>query len=384
MQTILMFMPSLRTSSRQKIAGAARFARERGWFLHVQEQFATRASVRRAVLSWNPIGCIADLALHMRRPKEDIFGSLPFVYIDHHPAVSTRPCPALLHDNPADVRLAFRELVAAQCASFAYLGMEDRLAWDLERRRAFLAEAHERGLPARVLKGKNLPRELASLQRPCGILAANDRRALDIYHAAAAAGLSIPSDIAVCGIDNDEMYCETVSPGLTSVEPDFEGAGYNAARLLCDEIERRSGGSPAPSTPPLLRYGPLRIVRRGSTMRQTAVDPLVRRALEFIRINATDPSICLDAVAHAMGCSRRLATLRFRKALGRTVADEVQRRRLDHVADLLEHSGLTVGEALGQSGYASLSFATRAFKRRYGLSPRKWRASARKRPAPAT
>ena len=78
------------------------------------------------------------------------------------------------------------------------------------------------------------------LPKPCGILGANDEFAIKAFHAAKSAGLSIPDEVAIVGIDNDEIYCESVFPGLTSVEPYFEGAGYKSDSFLIKMFLRRT------------------------------------------------------------------------------------------------------------------------------------------------
>ena len=45
-------------------------------------------------------------------------------------------------------------------------------------------------------------------------------------------GLNVPEDVAVIGVDNDEVFCELSDPPLTSVALNAETAGYRAAALL--------------------------------------------------------------------------------------------------------------------------------------------------------
>ena len=103
----------------------------------------------------------------------------------------------------------------------------------------FRRDANAAGASVTVLPQTGLREAISALPKPCGILGANDDCAVKAYHAATTAGLSIPDDVAIAGIDNDEMFCESVTPGLTSAEPDFEGAGYRLAQMLAEEIDEK-------------------------------------------------------------------------------------------------------------------------------------------------
>ena len=211
------------------------------------------------------------------------------------------------------------------------------------------------------------------MSKPCGIFGANDACAAEAYHTAVAAGFSIPCDVAIAGIDNDELFCETVSPGITSVEPDFEGAGYHLGEMLEEEIGRKRNGGRARRRAHIESYGPLRLVRRGSTIVQKGIGPRIQAALEFLRRHACDSGITLDAVVREMKCSRRMATLEFKKATGRTIFDEIHDIRFQKACELLAHTELPIATIVAQCGYGSDSFIKRMFRERSGMTMREWR-----------
>lgn len=208
---------------------------------------------------------------------------------------------------------------------------------------------------------------------PCGILSANDDCAIRAFHAATTAGFSIPDEVALAGIDNDEIYCESVSPGLTSVEPDFEGTGYRLAQMLETEIERVKRGEAPPQPPPVETYGPLRIVRRGSTAIVPGLSPSVRRALEHIRSHACEHGLSVDGVSAVMGCSRSLATSRFRKETGHSILDEIHEHRFRKMCELLSQGHLPIGIVVERCGYKSDGFAKRLFRQRTGMTMHEYR-----------
>ena len=393
MDIILFFQSTLRKSWRQKLAGAHLFAQERGWFVQVVSRYASQDEIRNALDEWRPTGCLVDCAMSRGAPPDKLFRDVPAVYLDLNPKYRSRRHPCLLHDSAAEASLAGGELLKLRCSSYAYIGTGRNLHWDKDRLAQFRKDAKAAGATVSVLPQTGLKEAIAALPRPCGILGANDDCAIKAYHAATAAGLAIPDDAAIAGIDNDEMYCESVSPGLTSAEPDFEGAGYRLAQMLAEEIEKSKEGRGKREEGKGKKeeeekreeekgkrekgkvefYGPLRIVRRGSTAAPPGTSPHTRCALEYIRRNACDQSISLDRVVAAMGGSRRAGTLRFRKETGRTILAEIHERRFEKACHLLSRTALPVATVVAHCGYRSDSFIKKMFRSRTGMTMREYR-----------
>ncbi|MGN0832210.1 MAG: substrate-binding domain-containing protein [Kiritimatiellia bacterium] len=374
MEIVLFFQSTTKKSWRLKLGGVYRFARANDWFVQVVDGNAKPREIRRALTQWSPAGCLVDRALAQGAAPDRIFGHLPTVYLDQR--TTRTPCrhPRLVHDSAATARLAGRELLRLNRAAYAFLGMERGYFWEREREAAFRRLCADAGKPMFVLRRDDLAASLAALPKPCGVLAVNDCCAVELWPAAAALGLSIPGDVAVVGIDNDEPCAESVMPGLTSVEPDFEGAGYALAQLLADEIARRRRGGRRRGPAPLAHYGASRLVRRGSTLLLAdGGDPRVIRALEHIRRNACRRGISTDEVVAVMGCSRRLATTLFRQAVGQSILQEIQARRLDEAMRLLQNPRQQIEAIADLCGYGTPSFLKRIFKQRTGLSMRAWR-----------
>ena len=367
MDVVLFFQSTLRKSWREKLAGVFRFARERGWLMQVIERAETPQSIREAIATWRPVGCLVDRAMASGRPPNAAFGGLPVVYLDQNPAQPSRVHPCVLHDSAATARLAADELFALGPASCAFVGTDETFFWSRERAQAFRSLAFAAGRPFAEFRGGDLGAWLASRPRPCAVLAANDYVAQRVHHAARAAGLRVPDDVALCGVDDDELYCEAVWPGITSVRPDFADAGRRIAALLARRID---GPDPGPV---LETYGPAGITRRGSTRLFAVPDARVRKALEFIRRHAFEPALGIDAVVREMGCSRRLATLRFRESTGQSILDEIHDVRFRRACDELRRTDKPVFLVVSECGYASASFFKRQFLRRTGLTMREWR-----------
>ncbi len=366
MKTILFFQSTTRKSWIQKLTGVHRFAQEHDWFVQVVERFATASDIRRMLSMWTPAGCLVDRASSGGRAPDAFFRGIPAVYLDQNPEFPSSEHPCLLHDSAACAALAAEELVRCDCRSYAYLGLERKVHWDRPRQNSIKTAAEAAGRPFSVLRRNTLKDDLRRLPKPCGILGANDYCAMEACHAVVTLGLSIPEDVRIAGIDNDENYCETIPPGLTSVEPAFEMAGLHLCEMLAEEME----GAGNVRTE---HYGPLRIVRRGSTNAMPGIDAKVRHALEHIRRHACEGSLSIDAVASAMGCSRSLATSLFRKETGRSILDEIHDQRFQKMCELLTHGNLPISMVVQLSGYESDGFAKRLFRGRAGMTMREYR-----------
>lgn len=373
MEIVFFFQSTTRTSWRSKLAGVYRFAQSHGWFIHVIDHQASPDEIRSCFRNWNPIGCLVDCALGVNPSLNRFFSRVPTVFLDHGNPNKAKNHPHLIHDSSAEVALIGRELFNLNCRSYAYLGTGKNYFWDRERLERFRLDVHAQGATFCELSRAKLKATLAKLPKPCGILAANDLCALEVHHAAIAGGLAIPGEIALAGIDNDEMLCESVSPGLTSAEPDFEGAGYRLAEMLAEEIARRGSSKSRSGVHPVEHYGPLKLVRRGSTASATQLSARVRRALEFIRRHAYDRSLSLDGIAAEMRCSRRLATLSFRNETGHTILDEIHDLRIAHACELLSNTSLPIETITANCGYVSSSFFKKQFVQRTGQTMRNYR-----------
>lgn len=373
MKIVLFFQSTTRKSWRKKLAGVYSFSQGRDWFVQVVEKFTTPAEIRAALRNWNPAGCLVDRALSRGSAPDHIFGDIPTVYLDQRRDKPSKCHPCLLNDNAAEAAMVGKELIGLKCASYAYFGTGKGYSWETERLNRFRKDVRKAGVPFVQLTRRNLLDELKALPKPCGIFGANDHCAAEAYHVAVSAGFRIPEDVAIAGIDNDELYCDVVTPGITSVEPDFEGAGYRLGEMLEEEMKRSTGDlMPCPNAH-VESYGPLRLVRRGSTLVQKGVKPRVRRALEYIRRNACSDAITLDAVVAEMKCSKRLATMEFKKASGRTIFDEIHEIRFQKACDLLTCSDLPISMIVAQCGYASDSFIKKMFLMRTGMTMREYR-----------
>ena len=212
---------------------------------------------------------------------------------------------------------------------------------------------------------------LAALPKPAAVMASWDTRATQVLAMCKDAHIKIPNQIAVLGVDNDELLDESSDPPLSSILPNHEQLGYAAARVLNNLM---SGRQARTSSPFLVK--PVKVVERESAVASAPAAHLLSRATTYIRKNAAK-GIKVEDVATFLGVSRRLADLRFQQFSGETINETITRHRLDAVKKFLATTTRPIKTITEECGYADPSFLKVLFKRRFGCTMREWRAQNR-------
>lgn len=318
--------------------------------------------------------------------------SLPavFINVDEERLAGRRGSSVFIWNDNVDIgRRAAAHLLG--CGSFASYGFVNALVrqrvWSEARGEAFRRALETAGLavvdyPLRDDCGSEadaaaLRDWLAQLPKPAAIFAAADWRAVQVIDAAQSIGIRIPEQAVLLGTDDSEFECLGVVPQLSSVQPDYEGAGYRAAVELEKMIEARL---PVPSQ--RLTLPAKTVVSRGSTRPIPPATALVRKGLAYIRAHACEGITPSDVAIH-LGASRRLVELRFRQICDKTVRGAIEEERLERVRKLLRGSDRSLVRIAETTGFRSASYLSSLFKQRFGVSPRDWRASETRTPVPS-
>jgi len=261
--------------------------------------------------------------------------------------------------------------------AYGFVPTVSRQYWSASRLKGFKDELETRGMTANIFRspggvGSNedlaaLRAWLVALPKPAAVMTAWDTRATQVLSLCKDARIKIPQQIAILGVDNDELLAESCIPPLTSIMPNHEKLGYVAARSLERLMSARSGHVPAPF---LAR--PLKIVERESAVASSPAAHLLTRATDFIRKNATK-GIKVNDVADFLGISRRLADLRFQQFSGESINKTITYHKLEAVKKLLATTNRPIKIVSEACGYADLSYLKTLFKRRFGCTMREWR-----------
>ena len=248
--------------------------------------------------------------------------------------------------------------------AYAYLHAANKPDWSVARYEAFRDMLRGSGLWCAELSS---PQEVARLKRGTAILAASDDTAFGLVDYLHKRRLKVPGDYAVLGIDNDKLICENSFPRLSSVQPDFEEEGYLAAETLDEMMHSKN-----PVLSRTLLAGVKDVVRRESTAEVSNAGRLVQKAVSFIGRHALE-DIGVDEVVRHLGCSRRLADLRFRELQGRSILAAITERRLDEVKRRLLTTRDTMDTIASHCGYSNPNYLKNLFKKKFHMTMSEFR-----------
>ena len=211
-----------------------------------------------------------------------------------------------------------------------------------------------------------LERHLRQAPKPLAVLAHNDYDASKIEDVCRSAGIAVPEEVAILGVDDNELICLNQPVPLSSIAHDLVRVGYEGAALL----DRLIGGVPPPKRPLLIP--PTDVILRQSTDLTAISLPSIRLALRFVKENL-GRSFGIEEVATAAGVSRSTLDRLFLQHLNRSVHDEVQRARLAAVKRALTHTDLVIADIARQTGFCHAQHLNNVFRRAEAMTPRAYR-----------
>lgn len=279
--------------------------------------------------------------------------------------------------------LAADHFLDRQFTRFAYVGYYGQI-WSRLRQESFQQNLEEKGFAVHVypipvrgrkrlrweLEQTNLEQWLKSLPKPIGLLACNDQRGREVLEACQGAEISVPYEVAVMGIDNDEILCDLSNPSLSSVVMNTEQGGYQAAKLLGKLM---CGGRPERR---VIVVEPLRIELRRSTDVAAIDDRDMASAMQYIHQNLGN-QMTIDVIAEYVSLSKRTLQIRFKNIFGRTISSEVRTAKLNHARKLLQETELSIPEITELAGFGTTSYLTQCFRQQFGMTPSKYRRNIR-------
>ncbi len=303
---------------------------------------------------------------------------IPLVDLNDTPPIAG--VPKIRPDNRAIGHLGAEHLLERGHRYFAFCGFRNE-GWACERRDGFVEAIDLAGhsvllydvdYPGKLTpiwdarQTRALTRWLLSLPKPIGVMACNDLRALQVTHAAKAAGLLVPEEVAVLGANNDRRRCELASPPLSSIASNAEQSGYRAAETLSrliagEKIETMDA-----------RIDPIGVTTRLSTDILAIEDRHVAGALSLIRQQACR-GLTVDGVLKQVSASRSQLEKRFRRCFGRSPQVEIRRTQVAKIKELLFETDYPLKVIADMAGFEHIAYMSVVFKRFTGMSPGAYR-----------
>ena len=345
------------------LEGILSYAHQNGpWHFHLELEDFNRQPLKR-IRYWGCTGIIALVRSHKEALRLYRTG-LPTVFIGASTNLS-KPgedvaVAAVQRDEEAVGRTAAEYYIKRKYRSFAYVGTSEQTPWSRRRQIGFAQRVKEEGYECNVFprlggqkpedyasESKRLCSWLAALPHPTGVFVVHDRRAQQILSCALEARLSVPHDIAILGVDDDQLLCTTASPTISSISLNGHGTGVIAAELL----HKLMRGEPCerivnPVTPA--------VTTRESTEASAVEDPILSRALALIEKEYAE-AFDLDDFCRRLNCSKRTLELKAKRILGTTISRHLMHVRLSAAKRLLASTPLPVAEIAAQTGFCSPS-----------------------------
>jgi LacI family transcriptional regulator len=198
-----------------------------------------------------------------------------------------------------------------------------------------------------------------------GLFTCVDERSQQVAEACKKSALRMPDEVAIIGVDNDEMICMLSSIPLSSVAINAEKGGYEAAAVLDRLMKGKKRAAP-------IEISPSHVVTRTSTDIVTVADDHVARALTFIRDNSKR-ELQVGDVAQAAGLSRRVLEKRFRTILNRSIYEQIRQERVGLIIKLLADPTLRITDIAYSMGFPDAAHIARYFRSQTGLSTATYR-----------
>ncbi len=279
-------------------------------------------------------------------------------------------------------KMAARFFIERGFQNFGFFGHND-VCWSGERRDGFKQELDSAGLGDGFYdysmqdidnlwfyEQDKLYEWLRSIPKPVAIMACDDNQGNNLIEACHCARIKVPYEVAVIGVDNDELLCSLGSTTLSSIDAKVRECGYETARLIEALVN-----DPMAEPHDIVRQ-PGRIVERLSTAVFATDDVQVSKAINFIHINFQN-KISVGDVMEVTALSRRLLERRFKKVTNRSIYQYISELKMRRFKELLHTSDepvINIALSLGENDTKGIS---RRFKHLYGYSPNEWREKHR-------
>jgi LacI family transcriptional regulator len=378
---IALLIETSRGFGRDFLLGIARYSRLHGpWSFHITPGDYKQVVPR--MKQWGGTGIIARIA-DQRTAQAVIAANVPTIAIGltDEQMLPENPLSKFseISSDPVEVsHLAAEHLLERRFTYFAYVGSDDR-GWSKRREKAFRGYLADRGFEPHIYptpkarQDRNWEREQGLLARwigklptPIGLFACDDDRGREVLEACKLAGVNVPEDVAVVGVDNDEVFCELADPPLSSIALNAETAGYRAAAMLDEMMHGRVRKRQQ------IVVEALGVITRRSTDIVAVEDSDVASALRFIR-SQLGRNLSVDQVAEEVALSRRSLEKRFRETIGRTILEEIQLTRLERSKRLLLETTHPISKVAELAGFGSAGYFIQFFQKHVGKTPRRYR-----------
>jgi len=368
--------------SRNLLKGIVRYAKKIGtWsFLRMPLYFRI-LNGEEGVINWAKKWKVDAIIAQLDNVNIEMLNSLgiPIIvqnYRDRNTHISN-----LTGDYIKTGAIAARFYISRGYKHFAFYGFKDTI-WSRERLKGYKDELDKHNYKLHVFESGEENNDnwnynpailgdwLKSLPKPIALFACDDFYALQVSETCHIYHIDIPDDIAIMGVDNDELMCNISDPPLSSIALDVENGGYRAARLLDQLIKKEI------TKPFNVIVDPLVIIKRNSTEKYAVSNKYIHNVLEYIENNYAE-TIAVSNLVDLVPMSRRVLERVFKANTGLTIHQYIQNFRIEHFKNLLLSTDLPLSEAASKSGFEDVKNVSRVFRKYSEFSPAEYRRKCR-------
>lgn len=374
-RNILLLIGNTGASRRAFLSGFGYYARERPqWTTNLREmsEFGTSAAYMK-MMAGEYDGIIVDDESFRRYPEIADIADIPIIVFGARQKLKhSKSLVVFLQNDNVEIGACGAEYLIGNgnYRTFAFVQAPNHPPWSTERGQGFLKMATQHGKTVEVFNPSDklrLDQWLSKLAMPTGLMAANDGLALEVLECCHQIEIDVPHQLAILGVDNDELLCEYSAPSISSIQPAHEQAGFMSAKIL-NRLFR--GWNPKEPKHVLTRG--ITIATRESTAPVSPAAALIKAAITVIAQNSSS-ALTPDDVSRKLHVSRALLDLRFRQFEKKTVSETIKDYRLEAVKKYLLTTKLSVKRIAALMGFPNISYLEVLFKQKYGLPMNRWR-----------
>ena len=388
---VILLIDSSRESGRQLLKGIAKYNHLHGhcnferkpmyyeYQAYYKKYHQWEKETFTRLKEWHADGIFVNSVNEQQQFDTILSLKLPTIMIGGYNFDKSIPMWHLIRSDSRKIgKMAAEHLLDRGFKQFAYCGFYN-ISWSDERGESFAKRIAEAGFKTHFYKQPKSKKQrlweneqscivdwIKLLPKPLGLMACNDERGHNVIESCKISGLDVPSEIAIIGVDNDELVCDLSDPPMTSISLNNAKAGYEATRLLHKLIRGEKIAHQEFTVQP--KY----IVTRQSTDILAIEDRDVAKAVQFIQQHIQD-NLQVSNVVDEVAISRRSLERKFRSVLGHSVHDEIKNLHINLFSMMLIETHLSISQIAASLGLPSYENISRYFRQIKGLSPRAYR-----------
>ena len=387
-EKVLVVLPTVALNHRRNLEGFLHYAHEKctpAWQYHLELGDLAQQGLKN-IGKWGCTGIVAVTNGAAERRRYLATG-LPAVLIDPTiTSASKADVPdnvvVFFNDHEAEGVTAAEYFLERGYRSFAYVGTPNPVPWSTARGRGFARRLVRAGFRVRTYpavpqemrddfsqESERLAKWLMRLPNRTAVFVVHDRRAQQVIATAVNAGIDVPRQLAVLGVDDDRLICENMTPSISSIPVHPEEVGRQYAEALHALLKGQRPNR-------YVRTRHTEVITRASTDANAISDPFVSRAMRAIEVNP-GADLGIGRLTEIAGCARRTLQLKFQRTLGCTVSEAIAAARLAAARRMLDNTDKTVEEIASACGFCTVSHLGQRLREATGLGPRDFRKRKR-------